>query len=78
MYICYGTLILRVDYNVLINYFETALNMKCEVNRRLRFCHVFQGHFKKIIKLPLISFFSLIYIIDLSQSARGERKLGFL
>lgn len=48
MYIRYGTLILRVDYNVLINYFETASNMKCEVNRRLRFCRVFQGHLKKL------------------------------
>lgn len=50
MYIRYGTLILRVDYNVLINYFEIASNMKREVNRRIRFCHrhVFQGHFKKI------------------------------
>lgn len=50
MYIRYGALILRVDYNLLINSFETASNTKCEVNRRLRFCHrcVFQGHFKEL------------------------------
>lgn len=57
----YGTLILRVDYNVLINYFEIASNTKREVNRRFCFCcRVNSKDIWKNYKIASDYFFSLL------------------